>query len=130
MYNKYLSIFIIVANCGSFSKSAEKLYISPNAVMKQINHLEEDLDIVLFDRSHRGLTLTEEGKYIYEKAQYLMQFCDEVMKQAKELKKHRIEDIVIGTSPLRHFTPYVQTIKALKSQYQDFNMNIVSFSDQ
>lgn len=130
MYNKYLPIFIIVANCGSFSKAAEKLYISPNAVIKQINHLEDDLDIVLFDRSHRGLTLTEEGKYIYEKAQYLMQFSDEVLKQAKELKKHRVEDIVIGTSPLRHFTPYIQAIKTLKSQYQDFNMNIVSFSDQ
>ena len=106
-------LFYYCSECGSFSKAAEKLYISPNAVMKQINHLEEDLDIVLFDRSHRGLTLTEEGKYIYEKVQYLMQFCNEVMKQAKELKKHRIEDIVIGTSPLRHFTPYIQIIKPL-----------------
>lgn len=34
MYNKYLEVFIEVANTGSFSKAGEKLFISPTAVMK------------------------------------------------------------------------------------------------
>lgn len=37
MYDKHLDIFLMVADCGSFSKAAEKVYISPNAVIKQIN---------------------------------------------------------------------------------------------
>ena len=37
MYNKYLEIFIQVADTGSFSKAAEKLYMSSTAVMKQMN---------------------------------------------------------------------------------------------
>lgn len=130
MYHKYLPIFIMTANCGSFSKASEKLYISPNAIIKQINHLEAELGIVLFYRSHRGLTLTEEGKFIYEKAQYIIQYSQDTLKQAKELRDHRTKDITIGISPLRHFTPYIQTIKQFKAIYQDFNINIVSFDDK
>lgn len=37
MYNPALDTFICVADCGSFTKASERLYISPTAVMKQIN---------------------------------------------------------------------------------------------
>lgn len=40
LYNKYLDIFIEVADTGSFSKAAERLYISPTTVMKQMNLME------------------------------------------------------------------------------------------
>ena len=47
MYNKYLDIFIQVADTGSFSKAAEKLYISSTAVMKQMNLMEQELELSL-----------------------------------------------------------------------------------
>ena len=62
MYNPQLETFITVAESGSFAKAADKLYISPTAVIKQINILESNLDIKLFNRTHRGLTLTAAGK--------------------------------------------------------------------
>lgn len=40
MYNPLLTAFVCAADCGSFTKAAEKLYLSPTAVMKQINTLE------------------------------------------------------------------------------------------
>lgn len=43
MYNPQLDTFLCVAESGSFNKAAEKLYISPPAVIKQINLLEESL---------------------------------------------------------------------------------------
>ena len=61
MYNPQLETFLCVAECGSFNKAAEKLFISPPAVIKQINLLEENLDLQLFVRTHRGLQLTEAG---------------------------------------------------------------------
>ena len=64
MYNPQLDTFLCVAESGSFNKAAEKLYISPPAVIKQINLLEESLGVKLFDRSHRGLTLTKAGRSI------------------------------------------------------------------
>lgn len=61
LYNPQLDTFLRVADAGSFSKAAEEAYITPTAVIKQINLLEESLDVKLFDRSHRGLTLTKAG---------------------------------------------------------------------
>ena len=54
MYNPQLETFLRVADAGSFSKAAEKLFITPPAVIKQITSLEASLDIRLFHRSHRG----------------------------------------------------------------------------
>ena len=53
--------FIRVAEAGSFNKAAEDLYITSTALIKQINLLENDLGVHLFERTHRGLTLTKAG---------------------------------------------------------------------
>ena len=62
MYNHQLDTFIQVAELGSFSKAASSLYISPTAVIKQMNILESNLGITLFNRTHQGLTLTSAGQ--------------------------------------------------------------------
>ena len=51
MYNPALDIFIAVADLGSFTKAAGQFYLSPTAVMKQINALEQHLEVKLFDRT-------------------------------------------------------------------------------
>ena len=51
MYNPQLDTFICVVEAGSFSKAADKLYISPPAVIKQINSLENNLGVQLFART-------------------------------------------------------------------------------
>ena len=51
MYNRILDTFIAVADSGSFTKAADSLYISPTAVMKQMNTLEKDLNLVLMERT-------------------------------------------------------------------------------
>ena len=64
MYNKHLETFIVVADLGSFAKAADALYISSTAVIKQINLLEQELDLQLFERTHRGIRLTKAGRPI------------------------------------------------------------------
>ena len=53
MYNPQLETFLRAADAGSFSKAAEAAYITPTAVIKQINLLEADLGVRLFERTHR-----------------------------------------------------------------------------
>ena len=74
MYNPQLETFLRVADAGSFNKAAEESYITPTAVIKQINLLEESLGVKLFDRSHRGLTLTKAGRSMYQDAKYIIQY--------------------------------------------------------
>lgn len=129
MYSKYLPVFIDVANAGSFSKAAEKRFISPAALIKQINRFENELDMKLFERSHTGLKLTEEGKFLYEKAQQLIEFSDTSMLQARKIRYKRIHEIVIGCSHLRHFQPLIPLIKKMKASYPEYDMKIMNFSD-
>ena len=54
MYNPQLETFIRAADAGSFNKAAEESYITPTAVIKQINLLESSLGVKLFERSQIG----------------------------------------------------------------------------
>lgn len=68
MYNKQLETFLKVADEGNFSKAASALYVSSSAVIQQINHLERDLGVALFERGRYGVRLTEAGTYLAEEA--------------------------------------------------------------
>ncbi len=61
MYDRHLDIFVLVAEYKSFSKAAKKLNVSPQAVLKQIQLLEDRLELKLFSRSPNGLVLTGGG---------------------------------------------------------------------
>ena len=51
MYNPQLETFLCVADAGSFNRAAEELYITPTAVIKQMNLLEASLGVKLFERT-------------------------------------------------------------------------------
>lgn len=65
MYDNNISTFICVSECGSLLKAAEKLYLSPNAVKKRIDRLEESIGACLFSRSAKGMALTAAGNSFY-----------------------------------------------------------------
>ena len=65
---KQLEFFLTCANCGSLGKTAEKLYTSQPNVSKVIRALEDELGGALFDRTSKGMKLTEYGKSIYNYA--------------------------------------------------------------
>lgn len=75
MYNPQLETFLRVADTGSFNKAAEQNYITPTAVIKQINLLEAELGIQLFVRTHRGVRLTEAGQSLYKDSKYIIRYC-------------------------------------------------------
>ena len=74
MYNQLLPTFVCAADCGSFTKAAEKLFLSPTAVMKQLNTLEKHLDVKLMERTPAGIQLTPAGEIIYKDAKFLFDY--------------------------------------------------------
>ena len=98
VYNHQLETFIQVADAGSFSKAGEALFISPTAVMKQINLLESALDVQLFNRTPRGLTLTNAGKSYYQDAKYMIQYAKDAQVRAKNAMQGNDSMIRLGSS--------------------------------
>lgn len=98
MYNPQLETFIQVAEAGSFSKAAQALFISPTAVIKQINLLEAGLGLELLVRTHRGVVLTEAGRSLYHDAKYLIQYSKDSLTRAKNAMQQGGQVVRIGTS--------------------------------
>lgn len=100
MYNPQLETFLKVADAGSFNKAAEESFITPTAVIKQINLLEDSLDVKLFERTHRGLRLTKAGESLYRDSKYIIQYCHDSITRAKNAMKEDTNVIRIGVSPM------------------------------
>ena len=129
MYNRHLDTFIQVADSGSFLKAADKLYISANAVTKQINLLESHLDIKLFNRSTQGLTLTEPGKLIYAEAKKMIRHSNTVLQKARELENRQEHFIRIGVSLMNPADILLEQWRHAAKLHPNFKLEIVPFED-
>lgn len=98
MYNPQLKTFVQVATAGSFSKAAETLYITPAAVIKQINSLEARLGFPLFVRSRHGLTLTAAGESLLKDAQHIIRYAEDSLIRAKNALQGEQRILRIGVS--------------------------------
>lgn len=76
------------------------MFISPPAVIKQINLLEAELGMKLFERTHRGLKLTKAGVSLYKDAKYIIQYCKGSVIRAQNAMQECDNVIRIGTSPM------------------------------
>jgi len=73
-----LKIFYAVAEAGSFTSATINLNLSQSAISRQIQSLEDDLKVKLFERHARGLTLTENGEYVFKTAHDVISKLKEV----------------------------------------------------
>ncbi|AKP67281.1 LysR family transcriptional regulator [Companilactobacillus ginsenosidimutans] len=68
MNTKDLQIFTTTYKSHSFSQAAEKIFMSPQGVSKTITKLEDELGVVLFDRTKQGIKPTNSANMLFEKA--------------------------------------------------------------
>ncbi|MEL7311806.1 MAG: LysR substrate-binding domain-containing protein [Pseudomonadota bacterium] len=74
-----LRTFCVAARYASFRAAAEALYVTPSAVSHQVRSLEEHLGIALFHRSSRDISLTENGRALYEEVAPLIDQIDTIV---------------------------------------------------
>ncbi len=129
MYNPQLETFLRVADAGSFSRAAAETYITSTAVIKQINLLEESLGVKLFERSHRGLTLTKAGRSLYQDAKYVIQYCRDSVARAKNAMLEDTNVIRVGSSPMTPAQLLMQLWAKVNETCPDIKFQIVPFDN-
>jgi len=92
-----LKIFYAVAEAGSFTSATVVLNISQSAISRQIQSLEEDLNVKLFERHARGLTLTENGEYVYKTAREVISKLKEVETSLEDKKNKPTGKLTVST---------------------------------
>ena len=116
-----LKIFYAVAEAGNFTKSTYNLNLSQSAISRQIQSLEKELKTQLFERHARGLSLTENGEYLFKTAQEVITKLKDVEstlmdKKNKPSGKLTVTTVVsFGTTWL---TPKIQEFMKLNPEIE------------
>lgn len=112
-----LKVFYEIAKVGSFTRAAERLLVSQPALSKTIGQLENQYRVILFERSKKGVTLTQAGMQ-------LMSMCQNIFTQADGIEKflngqHGIVQGQLRISASDHIHNYLfaKEYTQLKSNY-------------
>lgn len=91
-----IGYFICVADCLSFSKAAEKLHVSHQALSKQIKLLEQAYGVELLERSTTRVSLTEAGRKLYALFYPGLKQCEQAEQQMLEFVKYKKDTLKIS----------------------------------
>lgn len=130
MNTTQIRCFLEVAKSLSYIQAAESLFTTQPAVSYQINSLENELKVKLFNRSNRTVTLTAAGEYLYKELSLLTDNLQNVVQKAKIL--HDMENRSVITLLIRRLADYTiisNTIKCYSEQHPSTQVEILSQND-
>lgn len=120
-----LRTFLNLADTGSFSKTAENLYIGQSSVSKHINSLEKEFGHKLFIRNNKNTVLSEYGKIVYPYAKKLIEANNNMFGKIRSYEKSKRSMINLGVIPT--FTKYeaFRQITTFIDSNPDIQVNII-----
>jgi DNA-binding transcriptional LysR family regulator len=116
-----LKIFHSVAEASSFTKAATILNLSQSAISRQIQSLEQDLKIQLFERHARGLVLTDNGKYLFQTAHEVISKLKDVeatLGDEKDKLKGKLTVTTVVSFGTTWLTPRIQEFMTLHPEIE------------
>ena len=121
---KQIQYALALSETPNFSQVAEILGISQPALSKQIQYLEKDLGVKLFDRNHIPLTLTPAGEYFIQNARELVYKEDQMRKVLEQFRSGENGRLVIGITPFRSLYLMPELVKKLRSRYPGVRVSL------
>jgi len=100
-----LEYLLAVANCGSFSQAAEHCFVTQPSLSMQVKSLEEELGVVLLDRSKKPVIPTEAGEVVLEQARETLRAYNYIKEAVAEFKGETAGKLRLGVIPT--IAPYL-----------------------
>lgn len=120
-----LKFFNFVAQYGSVTIAAKKLFVTQSAVSKQIYNLEELLNIQLFKRQNKSLILTIEGEQLYQCSQKVFNQLDECLIQLSTNKVEK-KRLVLSCEPTMSMKWLIPRLAEFKKLEHDFDIVLLT----
>lgn len=120
MNTKQIEMILALAKYESIAKAADQLYISRQAIMKQLDGIEGELGFAVFERNYKGVALTEPGAVYVEGIRELKGRYEELLNRCAEAERPLTIRI-----PNRVFTIVDVVIEAFRKQYPDRSIQVV-----
>ncbi|KMY55280.1 transcriptional regulator [Bacillus sp. FJAT-27231] len=128
---RHLQYFITIVEKHTFTNAASALHISQPSLSASIKKLENELGLVLLDRSSREVQLTKEGKILYQEAKKLVNHFEHVENEMKRLKEQGPLELSIGViESTKYWVPKI--LARFKGEYKHVRihlMDILSLTD-
>ncbi len=126
MENRVLKYFLVVAREENITKAAEVLHISQPALSRQLMQLEEELGAKLFIRGKRNITLTDEGLYLRQKAQEIIDLTEKTEQEFANGLTSLSGVISIGMGETAASSYIADSIYEFREEYPDVRFEIIS----
>ena len=104
---RQLEYFREIASTGSINEAARHLNMSQPPLSYQIRQLENELNVKLFDRTSKGVTLTEAGKLLYDRSGNLLEYARSTELEVSKTGKKRILRIGLTPTTVDTIMPYI-----------------------
>ncbi len=101
---RHLRYFVAVAEELHFTRAAERLHIGQPPLSQQIQALEEELGVVLFERNRRRVVLTEAGKHLLAGARRVFAETEHAIEETRRAARGEIGELRVGYSASLPFT--------------------------
>jgi DNA-binding transcriptional LysR family regulator len=121
---RHLEVMLAVATAGSMQRAAQKVHLTQPAISRIIREMEAMFGAALFERSKRGVTLTECGEALAERAQYLLNDFDRTREEIRAIGKGTIGRLRIGAPPVVESTLIPKCLLALRKVAPDLRIQI------
>ena len=122
---QHLQYFVAVAIHGSFTKAAQKLYVTQPTISKMIKNIEEELGVSLFDRSGKQIKLTDAGNVIFTQAQNIIKSFENLSDELDDLMSLKTGSIEIGLPPMIGSRFFPKIIQKFHKQYPNISLQVV-----
>ena len=120
-------VFYTVAKCGSLTRAADELFISQPAVSQAIKQLEGQLGVSLFNRTHRGMELSEQSeKQIFPIVERALRELDEAENKLKEMNTTATGTIRISASDTIFSYALIDKIAEYHEKYPEVKLNLIN----
>ena len=129
MYDKRLDAVLKAADLGSFSKAARELGYTIPALIKQVNGLESQLGITVFERSNKGLELTAAGRVLVEDARGIVERCERAVERALRRQAQDDSLVRVGISLYQSGQPVLKLCQDLYLRGIDLRIQFVPVAD-
>lgn len=119
-----LQHFHAIVEYGSFFKAALERNITQSALSKQISKLEQELGVLLFDRSHREITLTNAGKQFLKDTESILSAYSIMLSNIAEIKQEENCTLRIAISPTFYQYHHEDIFNQFIKQYPNVHLSI------
>lgn len=123
---QHFEYLLVLSEEKSFSRAADRLFMTQSALSQYVRKLEKQMNVILFDRKSGPVTPTPEGELYLEALKKTKQNLLEYEKQLADLTELRIGRLCIGTSSFRAANLLPTVIKEFQTQFPGVHLDIVT----